>query len=239
MRLFLASTALLLPLALFDGTPATAGMARVAMGGSYRVPVVSYAERPFLTVIRQQFDYSCGSAALATLLRYHYGTPTNETEVFRAMYEAGDQERIQKIGFSLLDMKRYLAERGLRADGFRITLDNLAKVGVPAIALVDIDGYRHFVVIKGLRDGEVLVGDPAVGMRTFSYEAFEQVQVNDIVFVIRDRADLAKANFNKEQDWQLRRVAAPLEDGMTRHELVDYGVLAQFPVQIRRIEPRP
>lgn len=237
MRLFLAGTALLTALALFDAPPAAAGMARVAMGGTYRVPVVSYAERPFLTVIKQRFDYSCGSAALATLLHFHYGTPTSETEVFQAMYEAGDQQRIQEIGFSLLDMKHYLARQGLRADGFRIALDDLAKVGVPAIALIEIDGYRHFVVIKGLRGDEVLVGDPAKGMRTFSQDRFEEVQVNDIVFIVRDRADVAKASFNQEQDWQLRRIAAPLGDGMTRRRLIDYGVLAQFPVQIRRTVP--
>lgn len=31
------------------------------------------------------------------------------------------------------------------------------------IVLLDIDGFRHFVLIKGISDSEVLVGDPARG----------------------------------------------------------------------------
>ena len=80
--------------------PAAAGTARIGMGGVFHATVVSYRERPFLTVVRQQFDYSCGSAALATLLRFHYERPASETEVFKAMYEAGDQVQIRATGFS-------------------------------------------------------------------------------------------------------------------------------------------
>ena len=48
-------------------------------------------------MIHQQFDYSCGSAALATLLRFQYHKQTNEAGVFKAMYEVGDQDRIQTL----------------------------------------------------------------------------------------------------------------------------------------------
>src|SRR3546814_13412897 len=60
---------------------------------------------PFRSVIRQRYDFSCGSAALATLLTYHYGAPTSEAMPFRAMWEKGDREAIRKVGFSMLDMR--------------------------------------------------------------------------------------------------------------------------------------
>ncbi len=62
-------------------------------GGVYQARVTSLRDMPFRTVVRQQFDFSCGSAALATLLHYHYGLPVNEAAVFQAMYAAATSRR--------------------------------------------------------------------------------------------------------------------------------------------------
>ena len=198
----------LVALALVLTPPAEAGEARVVVAGnSFSVPITSLKERPYKTVTRQQFDYSCGSAAVATLLTYHYERRTNETEVFTAMWEAGDQEKIRKLGFSLLDMKKFLADRGYKASGYRIPLDKLARGRVPAIVLVNIKGYKHFVVIKGIRGDEVIVGDPALGVKVYSREAFEKIWANNIVFVIVTRKELARKHFNDDADWALHRRA--------------------------------
>jgi uncharacterized protein len=93
-------------------------------------------QRIFRTTLHQKYDFSCGSAAVATLLTYHYNRPVNEAQVFQAMYERGDKAKIQKQGFSLLDMKRFLESQGYQADGFEIGVDKLAEAGVPGIALV-------------------------------------------------------------------------------------------------------
>ncbi|MDZ4777210.1 MAG: C39 family peptidase [Alphaproteobacteria bacterium] len=171
-------------------------------GGNYTFGVMSWRDIPFRTVVRQQFDFSCGSAAIATLLRFHYGREVSETMAFRAMYEAGDQAKIREIGFSMLDMKRYLESVGYRADGFRISLDRLAQMRVPAVALITRDGYRHFVVIKGMRDGRVLVGDPSRGLEIHDRKEFEGWW-NGIALAIRSgpgaEADL---QFDRESDWR-------------------------------------
>jgi predicted double-glycine peptidase len=85
--------------------------------GSYTLHVTSLKEARFRSTVRQQFVTSCGSAAVATLLTYHYNTPVTEQQVFNAMY-AGRPAKIQREGFSLLDMKRYLAQQGFLADGY-------------------------------------------------------------------------------------------------------------------------
>src|SRR3546814_1927383 len=59
----------------------------------------------------------------------------------------------------MLDIKQFLDRRGLQSDGFRMTLDKLAEIGVPAIALINTGGYRHFVVIKGVEAERILVAD--------------------------------------------------------------------------------
>ena len=135
------------------------------IGDGANVQTTSLAERKFKEIVQQQFDFSCGSAALATLLTYHYERPTDEMTAFRYMYDKGDREKIAQAGFSLLDMKGYLAQLGLDADGYQSELDMLAKAGIPAIALINYRGYRHFVVVKGVRRDSVLLGDPALGTR--------------------------------------------------------------------------
>ncbi len=189
--------------------------------GGFEVSVTSLQSMRFRSVIRQQYDFSCGSAALATLLTYHYGLPTSEKEAFSGMYEAGDQERIQAQGFSLLDMKRYLEGRGIPSDGFRIPLEQLEELGVPAIALVEIDGYRHFVVIKGIEDGRVLVGDPALGLQAYRKAEFKEHWSNDILFLIRDRMDTARTHFSPPAAWQAV-TAPPFDTALDRESLAGF-----------------
>lgn len=179
--------------------------------GPYTLRVTSLKEARHLKTIRQQFDFSCGSAAVATLLSHHYGHPVDEQTVFQAMFAAGDQNKIKRQGFSLLDMKNYLEGHGFKADGFEASLDALTKAKIPAIALISEKGYNHFVVIKGLRDGRVLFGDPAAGTRALSRAAFEAIWQQRILFVIRNREE--RAQFNREVDWRVVP-RAPLEAGI-------------------------
>ncbi|HUZ13455.1 MAG TPA: C39 family peptidase [Caulobacteraceae bacterium] len=174
-----------------------------AVGGPYDVSVVSWRDLPFRTVIRQQYDFSCGSAALATLLRYDYGQNVDETDVFKAMWATGDRTAIQAHGFSLADMKSYLASRGIRSDGYRVPLERYAKARIPAIAVIRSGGYKHFVVIKSVRDGEVLVGDPAIGLHTYSLAAFKKVW-DGLVFIIHDEAHPQDHHgFDSGKEWAL------------------------------------
>jgi predicted double-glycine peptidase len=188
----LAACALVTPAAAqvrFSGEPAVA-----------TVRVMSWRDIPFRTVVRQQHDYSCGSAALATLLTYHYGVQTTEADAFKAMYEKGDQEKIRKVGFSMLDMKHYLADHGLKASGYKMNLDEVAQAKTPVIALINIGVYRHFVVIKGVDPKSVLIGDPALGLKTVPREVFSKMW-NGIALALDPPAGASPARFNLASEW--------------------------------------
>jgi predicted double-glycine peptidase len=191
--------------------------------GISNVPVRSIQERKFDRVVRQQFDFSCGSAALATLLTYHYDEETSEQEPFRWMYERGDQEKISKVGFSLLDMKRFLESAGYEADGYKSTLDTLGDAKVPAIALISIRGYRHFVVVKGVRDNDVLLGDPALGLRKMTRQEFEAAWDNGILFIIRNKAEVGGRTFNTVAEWS-RIPRAPLGLALAEQSLASVTI---------------
>jgi predicted double-glycine peptidase len=172
-------------------------------GGEYAFSVVSYVDMPFRTVVRQKYDFSCGSAALATLLRYQYGRDVDEASVFKAMFDLGDQAKIRKFGFSLGDMRRYLKDRGLRADGYRLSLARFATADTPAIAVIKLGNYKHFVVIKSIRGGEVLVGDPALGLKRYAVPDFEKVW-DGLVFVIHDDAHPRDHHgFDSPREWAM------------------------------------
>jgi len=202
-------------------------------GGYFRATVVSYRDMPFRTVVRQQYDFSCGSAAVATLLRYHYGRNVDESTIFRAMYVIGNKGAIQKKGFSLADIKLYLQSAGLKSDGYRLPLERYAQGRTPAIAVIRVGQYKHFVVIKGVDSGEVLVGDPATGLHSYTVADFKKVW-DGLVFVIHDEAHPNDThNFDNPAEWALLH-HAPFEPAAHGPYLDDLGVLEQATIfQVR------
>ncbi len=178
-----------------------------SVAGGVRVPVTSMRGAQVRLTMLQQYDFSCGSAALATLLTHQYGRRVSEADVFDAMYQDGDKDLIRRQGFSLLDMKHYLVRQGFAADGFEQPLDQLFAARLPAIVLISEKGYNHFVVIKGYRNGRILLGDPASGTRAVSRAAFEAAWTSKLLFVIHSHAALAR--FDDPADW-LAAPSAPM-----------------------------
>lgn len=185
-------------------------------GNTYNVPVTSLREARFRTTVRQKYDFSCGSAAVATLLTYQYNYPMTEETVFANMYVNGDQAKIRTEGFSLLDMKRFLESRGFEADGYELPLSKLEETKIPAIVLVVENGYHHFVVVKGVMGNRVLIGDPALGTRALERDHFEQIWDSHLLFVIHNRVESAR--FNLAADWRVAP-SGPYWMGVNRDSL--------------------
>ena len=95
-------------------------------------------------------------------------------------------------------------------------LDKLFEEGLPAIVLLNDRGYRHFVVVKGLHRGRVLVGDPARGTRAIPRADFDRLWDNRVLFVVHNRREFA--GFNQPRDWRTAP-PAPLELGISRQGL--------------------
>ena len=84
---------------------------------------------------------------------------------------------------SLMDLAGHmgLATRALRAD-----LDALPKLRTPAILHWDLD---HFVVLKGVRRGRVVIHDPALGRRVLSPSAISK-HFTGVVLELAATADM-------------------------------------------------
>jgi hypothetical protein len=217
-------------LILLVASTAFAGTVRVpGLGGDIAVAVTSFKERQYQTIRRQEHDFSCGSAALASLLSFHYDDVVTEKEVFSAMLASADLEKVRREGFSMLDMKKYLERAGYQADGFRLPLEGIrTQARIPVIALMDIDGFRHFVLVKGISDEEVLVGDPARGLKVYTHTQFNEAW-DGVGFVIRSHIDLGRAHFNQPVEW--RAVArAPVGLNQRGDNLALGDVLLHLPI---------
>jgi predicted double-glycine peptidase len=169
-------------------------------------PVRSLREIRQENVVVQQWDTSCGAAALATVLRYQHGLPVSEKEIAEAMLRRTDPLKVKvRGGFSLLDLKRYADNVGLQGVGYmNLGLDDLIEMA-PAIVPVVVRGYPHFVVVRGKAADKVLVADPAFGNRTMDVEAFERAWQGSIAFIVRRTDGQAPPNELTERPTDMLR----------------------------------
>ncbi|MGD9857141.1 MAG: C39 family peptidase, partial [Planctomycetaceae bacterium] len=103
-------------------------------------------------IVMQQRDYSCGAAALATLLRYHWGDPVTETQVLQEVVKMLTQEemkdRIEK-GLSLTDLRKVSVRMGYQATIGKLSFDKLKDSKVPLVVGLVVNKFDHFVVYRG------------------------------------------------------------------------------------------
>ncbi|MFS2007055.1 C39 family peptidase [Duganella sp. CT11-25] len=163
-------------------------MPQALLGGAGYVQSVAmepFSELKYKHIVRQAFDYSCGSAALVTILNYHLGVQVNEQQAMEGMLDKGEKDKIiERRGFSLLDMKRYVGSLGLSGAGFKAEIKDLMTLDEPAIVPIDYAGAKHFVVLRGIRDGVVYIADPSAGNLVFSVEEFARWWDKNTLFII-------------------------------------------------------
>lgn len=146
-------------------------------------------------VVRQERDFSCGLAALATLLTHYFDYPASESDLLArlGLPDAGEftdtrtegaiapaerarRQRLQERGVSLALLADLARQYGLRAQGVSIRPGALSRLSVPAIAYIEPGGEPHFTLIRGVdRHGNVQVADPSWGNRLFSAADFARV----------------------------------------------------------------
>lgn len=161
-------------------------MARVG-GGTVSEPrgMEPHSEFKYRHIVRQAYDYSCGSAALVTLMNNYLGLAVSEQQAMEGMLAHGEREKIiARRGFSLLDMKRYMQTLGADAAGFRAQMSDLATLKTPGIVPIDYAGFKHFVVFRGMRDGKVFIADPSAGHIVFSAEEFAKLWDRNTLFLL-------------------------------------------------------
>jgi ATP-binding cassette subfamily B protein RaxB len=112
-----------------------------------------------LPVILQTEAAECGLACLAMLLNHH-GSVTD-------LGALRTRHSVSLTGVTLAGLTEIAQREQLGTRGLRLELDELAQLRLPAILHWDLN---HFVVLKSVGGGHVVVHDPAFGERRLSFE---------------------------------------------------------------------
>lgn len=204
--------------------------AQISIGSDLRVdrPGRSMKDLRDQNLVRQRFDFSCGAAALATILRYGFGEEVTERQILIELFDllSEDEETaVRSEGFSLLHLQRVAQARGYNAQGFRLVPEQLAMLGGPVIVYIEPRGYQHFAVLRGVRGDRVYLADPSRGnirMPAYTFlEGWLQDDGTGIIFVVEPTTGLP----SDETPLTLANEGRPQPEVMTTRELLAVGSL--------------
>ena len=190
--------------------------------GEFNKSIVSMREQKFTHLVEQKYDFSCGAAALTTILKYAYHFDVDEQDVLKGLAAVSDEETVKAKGFSLLDIRKYVHTLGLRGRGYKLSAANLEQVKIPTIVRVNIRGYHHFVVLKRVIGDEVFIGDPALGNKVMSREEFIRGWSGSIFAVVGKGFDKRTVLSQPQQPLTARKFMfskAPVSNS----DLLDFG----------------
>jgi hypothetical protein len=128
-------------------------------------------------VIMQKRDYSCGAAAIATLMRHYFQDDITEKEILDNITSGLNEVELKKRkkkGFSLLDLKKFAERRGYIAMGTKLKLSSLPKLRGPVLVFLDLKDYKHFAILRGIKGNRVFIADPSRGNMRMSIDKFAE-----------------------------------------------------------------
>jgi len=126
-------------------------------------------------VVGQTDWFTCGPAAVATLLHYYYGIAATEGRVLELALQAMQkpESEVRLVGINALALRQAMQTLGLPSRGFRLSLEQLsdyfARGGLPVVLHVTRP-EPHYVVAVGMVWGQVVLADPSWGKRIMPLE---------------------------------------------------------------------
>ncbi|MBL4658756.1 MAG: C39 family peptidase [Alcanivoracaceae bacterium] len=115
-------------------------------------------------VVKQNFDFSCGSASLASVLSGFYGLKVSEKDVLDKMEKDG--------AASFADLAQVAKSYGFKAGGIMLSMNQLMQLKIPVIVYLNYRGGDHFSVVRGVSSEWVWLGDPSWGNKKLRKEQF-------------------------------------------------------------------
>jgi uncharacterized protein len=154
-------------------------------------PRLQTGEIPKLTAC--QFDWSCTSSSISTVLNRKFGDIKLEIDVMSGLFNHGSKALIdEREGFSLLDMKQYVESLGYQGNGVMLDRAGFIELftapehrnALPAIILVNYANKKRVVVLSGGNTHYVFIDDPAFGRYKIDFFEFLSILDEEVVFII-------------------------------------------------------
>jgi len=179
--------------------------------------VWSWKELKERNIVMQKRDFSCGAAALATLVKYYWGDEATELQFLKALDGVLSLEEVRdrvENGLALTDLKKAAGKAGYNASIGRLSFQELTQAKVPLVVGITVRGYNHFVVYRGTDGCYVYLADPIRGNIREPVGIFQcQWQKNAVLVVakpgekVHDWSPLSVRQSERCVGWTNREVA--------------------------------
>ncbi|HEX3014109.1 MAG TPA: cysteine peptidase family C39 domain-containing protein [Methanobacterium sp.] len=137
--------------------------------------------------IMQSTNYTCGPAALATVLN-NLGINTTEQELVSL---AGTDES----GTTMYGLVQAAQVKGLKATGMKLFINELKKND---IVFLNTAEAAHYSVVKEVTNESVKLSDPSLGNIEMSREGFEKVYSENVLVIINPNALIVNLSSSTE-----------------------------------------
>ncbi len=194
----------------------------------------SYKEIKERQIVMQKFDYSCGAATLATVVRYYWGDNVDEA-LFLGLLPRLNltkeqmKDRIEN-GLTLTDLRDISNLAHYDATMGKVQFKELAQAKVPVIVGITVRKHDHFAVFRGTDGVFAYLADPIRGnIRTPVPDFLQQWQRNAILVVAKPNTPVKKFN-----PMGLRR--DEMQRGVLNSQYVNRNLLMPLPPNPVRIQ---
>ena len=150
-------------------------------------------------VVKQQRDYSCGAAAVATLLRYYWNEPISERSVLDSVESVLTPEELQdraQNGLTMTDLRKASVKLGYTASIGKLELAKLLEAKVPVVVAVKVRGIDHFVVFRGVVANCAYLADPSRGNVRVPLSVFASQWIENTLLVVAPKGK-TKSEFSQ------------------------------------------
>ncbi len=135
------------------------------------VPIKTWKDLRDSNIEKQDEDFSCGSASVATILRSFYGKNVYEKDILCEVIRIGGDGAA-----SFADLEQAVKKFGFKAIGLALSFGKLKSIKIPAIVYLRYRDKDRFSVIRGVNEeGLVWLGDPSWGNRKFTESHFKSM----------------------------------------------------------------
>lgn len=117
-------------------------------------------------VVKQEDEADCGSACLASIIKYYKGYVPLEIIKYDTMTDSS--------GTNFYYIKMAAKKYGFNVVGYNSDYDI-----VPFISQVIVNGIKHFIVVYKICDSYVLCMDPAYGIRKYSITYYKEISTGN------------------------------------------------------------
>jgi hypothetical protein len=132
----------------------------------FRRYVDNWQETKSKNLVMQEHEYTCGAAALATLMIYYFGEDITEKkilDVIEKQMPADEWAEKFTSGLSVRDLMNGARKLGYEAESRELKLSDLIALTAPVIVHLEDNDFQHFVVYRGVVEDRVYLADPILG----------------------------------------------------------------------------